>query len=220
VAGPPDAVVHLAGIPMPGLAADHRIFETNTLSTYNVFSACARLGVARVVWASSETIMGLPFDIPPDFAPLDETHSDRPSWSYALSKVMGETMADHFVRWRPDMSIVSLRFSNVYDEADYAGVAEIQTRTILRKANLWAYVDARDCGEACRLAAEVAPSGHHRLIIAADDTIMDVPSADLLAEHFPATPVRGSLAPFGSLLSSARAAALIGYAPRYGWRGR
>ncbi|MET0271903.1 MAG: NAD(P)-dependent oxidoreductase, partial [Phenylobacterium sp.] len=70
-----DAVVHLAGIPAPSLAVDHEIFRVNTLSTYNVFSACQRLGIKRVVWASSETVLGLPFAKPPPFAPLDETIS-------------------------------------------------------------------------------------------------------------------------------------------------
>ena len=155
----PDAVVHLAGIPTPGISTDHRVFENNTMSTYNVFSACIRLGIKRLVWASSETVLGLPFDEPPAFAPLDETHPDRPNWSYALSKALGESMADNFVRWQDDLSIISLRFSNVYSGDDYKAVPEIQRRTGSRKFNVWGYVDARDCGEACRLAVEAARCG-------------------------------------------------------------
>ncbi len=214
----PDAVIHLAGIPMPGLAPDHRTFENNVLSTYNVFSACARVGIKRIVWASSETIMGLPYYTPPAFAPLDETHPDRPNWSYALSKMLGETMADNFARWDPATSITSLRFSNVYDSTDYAALADIQQRTIVRRANLWAYVDARDCGQACRLAVEHSPPGHARLIIAASDSIMDIPTAELMAEHFPAVPIRGVLAGHPSLLSSQKAENLIAYRPQHSWR--
>lgn len=216
--GPPDAVVHLAGIPAPGLAPDHTIFNNNTLSTYNVFAACRRLGIKRVVWASSETVLGLPFDIPPDFAPVDETHPLRPAWSYALSKRLGETMADEFARWAPDVSITSLRFSNVFAAEDYANLAAIQARPDARRFNLWGYVDARDCGEACRLAVEAGVPGHEALIIAAADVIGDAPSAELMARNFPGVPVRGPLGPHQTLLSIDKAERLIGYKPRYSWR--
>ena len=56
-----DAVVHLAAIPAPPIRTVERTFEINILSTYNVFSAAALLGLERVVWASSETVLGLPF---------------------------------------------------------------------------------------------------------------------------------------------------------------
>jgi nucleoside-diphosphate-sugar epimerase len=212
-------VVHLAGIPMPGLASDHRTFEVNTRSTYNVISACARLGIKKLVWASSETILGLPFTTPPEFAPLDESHPDRPSWSYALAKQLGETMAENFARWHPDLAILSLRFSNVFAREDYAQLPQIQANPKWRKMNLWAYVDAEDAAEACCLAVEASLTGHHRMIVAAADTLMDVPSAGLMAEHFPDVPLRG-VAGNQSLLSSARAGELIGYAPKVSWRDR
>ena len=217
--GVPDAVVHLAGIPMPGLASDHRTFEVNTRSTYNVISACARLGVRKLVWASSETILGLPFTTPPEFAPLDESHPDRPSWSYALAKLLGEQMAENFARWHPGMAILSLRFSNVFSREDYAQLPQSQANPKWRKMNLWSYVDVEDAAEACRLAVDTALTGHHRMIVAAADTLMDVPSAELMAEHFPDVPLR-ALAGNQSLLSSARAGELIGYRPRFSWRDR
>jgi len=212
-----DAVVHLAGIPAPGLAPDHQIFQNNTVSTYNVFSACQRLGIKRIVWASSETLLGLPFAAPPPFAPLDETIT-RPEWSYALTKELGETMAETFVRWTPGLSITSLRFSNVFSLDDYANVPAIQARPDARRMNLWGYVDARDCGEACRLAVEAALPGHEALIIAAADSVVDVPSTELMARFFPEVPVRGSLPGFQSLLSTQKAERLIGYKPRHSWR--
>lgn len=219
VSGRPDAVVHLAGIPMPGLTTDSAAFETNVSATYNVFSACARLGIPRVVWASSETILGLPFDTPPDFVPLTEAHPDRPSWSYALSKQLGETMAETFARWNPTMTILSLRFSNVYAGRDYDAVAAIQARPETRKFNLWGYVDAEDCGRACSLAIAADLTGHHRMIIVAADNIVGQPSAALMAKHFPSVAVEG-LAGEQSLLSSAAAERLIGYTPNVSWRDR
>lgn len=216
--GRPDAIVHMAGIPRPAQETDQVTFAANTISTYNVFSAVARLGISRVVWGSSETIMGLPFATPPQFVPLDEGHPDRPEWSYALSKKLGETMAEEFCRWNKDLSIISLRFSNVYTARDYAMRKPGPADTQLRRFNLWGYVDARDAGEACRLAVEANLSGHERMIIAAADTVVDTPTADLLAEHFPGVAVNGTLAGHASLLSSSRAASKIGYAPRHSWR--
>src|SRR2546430_17399625 len=66
--GEPFAVVHLAGIPAPGLAPDATIFQNNMMTTYNVFSAAIRVGLKRVVWASSETTYGLPFTRTPPIA--------------------------------------------------------------------------------------------------------------------------------------------------------
>src|SRR6188472_237292 len=93
------AVVHLAAIPSPIHATPDVVFRTNITSTHTVFAAAARLGLERVVWASSETTLGLPFDRPPDFVPVDEEHELRPESSYALSKVLGEEMARQFHRW-------------------------------------------------------------------------------------------------------------------------
>lgn len=217
--GVPDAVVHLAGIPAPGLATDEATFAVNTRSTYNIFSACARLGIRKIVWASSETILGLPFDEPPAFAPLDETHPDRPNWSYALAKQLGETMADTFVRWHDDMAIVSLRFSNVFTADDYAGLEKMQADPARRKWNLWSYVDAEDAAAACVRAVEAPVTGHQRLLIAAADTLIDRPSAGLMGEYFPNVPL-GTIEGFQSLQSSARAAELIGYRPQHSWRDR
>lgn len=215
-----DAVLHLAGIPMPGATTDEAAFRVNTLGTYNVFSAAARLGIARVVWASSETLLGLPFADPPAFAPITEAHPVRPNWSYALSKALGEDMADHFARWSPRMAIASLRFSNVYAPEDYAAVPAIQGDPASRKWNLWSYVDAEDAAEACRLALTAPLSGHHRMIIAAADNIAGQDSRSLMAEHFPSVPLADALAGNQSLLSSEQAGTLIGYAPRHSWRTR
>ena len=215
-----DAVLHLAGIPKPGATTDEEAFRVNTLSTYNVFSAAARLGIKRVVWASSETVLGLPFAEPPRFAPIDETHPLLPNWSYALAKMLGETMAEQFVRWHPDMAIISLRFSNVYGGADYDAVPAIQADPASRKWNLWGYIDAEDAAQACRCALEAPLSGHEAFIIAAADNLAGQSSRDLMAAHFPGVPLADTLSGEASLLSSARAGELIGFSPRFSWRDR
>lgn len=115
-----DAIVHLAAVPAPKLRSEGETFRANTLSTYNVFSAAAANRVGRVVWASSETVLGLPFDAaPPAFAPVDETITPRPESSNALSKLLGEEMARQFAR-RAGIPFVGLRISNIMEPADYA----------------------------------------------------------------------------------------------------
>jgi len=83
------AIVHLAAIPAPGLATNSMTFATNTISTYNVFEAARQLGIKNVVWASSETVLGLPFDTPPPYVPIDEEYPGRPESAYSLSKLVG-----------------------------------------------------------------------------------------------------------------------------------
>ena len=215
-----DAVLHLAGIPKPGATTDEEAFRVNVLGTYNVFSAAARLGIGRVVWASSETVLGLPFAEPPQFAPIDETHPLLPNWSYALGKLVGETMAAEFARWHPALAIISLRFSNVYAPADYAALPGVQADPASRKWNLWSYIDAEDAAEACCCALEAQTTGHAPLIIAAADNLAGQPSRDLMAAHFPGVRLSEALAGEASLLSCARAGEVIGFVPKVSWRTR
>jgi nucleoside-diphosphate-sugar epimerase len=117
--GPFDAVVHLAAIPAPGLFANARTFANNVPATYNVFEAARVLGIKNVVFASSETVLGLPFENPPPYVPVDEEYDPRPETAYSLGKLVDETIARQFARWDPALKIVGLRFSNVMDVEDY-----------------------------------------------------------------------------------------------------
>ena len=157
-----DAVVHLAAIPAPEIRPAAETFRINALSTYNVFAAAVAGGVRRVAWASSETVLGLPFDIPPAFAPIDETIEPRPESSYALSKLVGETMATQFSR-RSGIPFVGLRISNIMEPDDYAEFPTYWADARLRRWNLWGYVDCRDVAQACRLALEAKVTGAPRL---------------------------------------------------------
>lgn len=213
-----DAVVHLAAIPGPTRAPGATIFRLNTLSTYNVFEACRRLGIERVVWASSETLMVVPMDRPPRAIPLDESHGDQPESAYALSKHLGEMMAAQFCRWNPQATMIGLRFSNVMAEEDYADFPGFQDDPLLRKWNLWSYIDARDGAQAIRRALEVDIKGDHNFIIANDDTVMHRPNRELMAAVFPGVDVPEAYAGTRSMLSSEKAKAVLGYAPVHGWR--
>src|SRR6476646_11267469 len=184
-----DAIVHFGAIPAPGLRPDNETFRINTISTWNVFQAAVAAGVGRVVWASSETVLGLPFDRPPDFAPIDETIEPRPESSYSLSKLVGETMAGQFAR-RTGIGFVGLRISNIMEVEDYVLFPPYWDDAQLRRWNLWGYVDARDVAAAARLGLEAAIEGSEIAIVAAADTVMRRPSADLMAEVFPDVQMR------------------------------
>jgi nucleoside-diphosphate-sugar epimerase len=212
-----DAVVHLAAIPSPGHATPDQVFRTNVTSTYTVFAAAARLGLRRVVWASSETTLGLPFDRPPDYAPVDEAHV-YPETSYALSKMLGEEMARQFSRWTA-MPIVGLRFSNVLVRADYERFPSYWDDPHARKWNLWGYVDESHVAQSVRLSLEADVDGAESFIIAAADTVMKRPSRDLMAEIFPQVPVADSVSGNHTLLSIEKARRVLGYAPEFTWRG-
>ncbi len=213
-----DAVVHLAAIPAPGLLTDAVTFHTNTTSTYNVFSAAVTLKLQKVVSASSETTLGLPFDVQkPHYAPIDEAHTLYPNSSYALSKLVGEDMAVQFNRWS-GIPIISLRFSNIMEPHDYQRFPSFQGDALLRKWNLWGYVDARDVAQSCRRALETDLPGANAFIIAAGDTVMTRPNRDLMAEVFPGVPLRDGTGDNATLLSVDKARAMLGYVPEYTWR--
>ncbi|WP_225845934.1 NAD(P)-dependent oxidoreductase [Streptomyces sp. HPF1205] len=216
--GGADGVVHLANIPAPGLYPPAHTLNANSLMNHNVFLAAAHHKVAKVVWASSETTLGLPFDVPPRYAPVDEDHFPYPTSTYALSKVLGEAAAEQIAGWS-GIPFVGLRLSNVHVEADYAAVPGYQDDPRLRKWNLWGYVDARDAAQACRLALEAEVTGSRNFVIAAADTIMARPSAELLAEVFPEVKLTRELDhPNATLLAIDRAREVLGYEPRHSWR--
>ena len=216
-----DAVVHLANIPAPGLRTPSETFNQNMTMNFNVFQAASQTGVGRVVWASSETTLGLPFDVPPRYAPVDEDHYPVPTSTYALSKVASETIASEIAQWS-GIAFVALRFSNILGPADYPNFASYWDDPAKRKWNLWGYIDERDAAMACRLALETdvrALRGHSAsFIIAAADTVMTRPSAELMRQVFPDVPLRGEVTGNKTLLSIQRARQVLGFQPQHSWR--
>jgi len=215
-----EAVVHLANIPAPGLSTPAVTFNSNITMNFNVFQAAAALKLDRVVWASSETTLGLPFDTPPRYAPVDEDHYPVPTSTYALSKVASETVAGHIAQWS-GIAYVALRFSNIMAPEDYQRFAEFQDDPHARKWNLWGYIDQRDVALSCRLALEAdagAVTGNPAFIIAAADTVMNRPSAELLAEVFPGVRLTRDVGESGTLLAIDRAREVLGFHPEHSWR--
>lgn len=213
-----DAIVHLAAIPAPGLVPDAFTFHNNMLSTFNIFQAARRAGIKKVVYASSETVLGLPFDIDPPYIPLDEEYPARPESMYSLVKHLEEQMAIQLTRWDSKLSITALRFSNVMDPEDYADFPSYNGDATTRKWNLWGYIDGRDGAQAVSRALENAKPGFEAFIIAAADTVMSRPSAELVAEIFPNVRITKKLEERETLLSIDKAERMLGYAPEHTWR--
>jgi len=213
-----DALVHLAAIPAPGILSDVATFHNNILCTFNVFQAARRAGIRNVVYASSETTLGLPFDVPPPYIPVDEEYPARPESMYSLVKHLEEQMAIELVRWDPMLKIIALRFSNVMDPEDYARFPAFDADAMLRKWNLWGYIDGRDGAQAVLKALELDSTGFDRFIIAAADTVMSRPNAELVAEVFPEVPVTRELGEHDTLLSIDKARRVLGFRPQHSWR--
>ena len=213
-----DAVVHLAAAPAGGILPDSQTFHNNMSATFNVFLGARRAGIKRIVYASSETVLGIPFETAPPYIPVDEDYDTRPESIYSVTKHLEEQLAQKLVRWDPELSITALRFSNVMDVADYAPFRSFDADAAIRKWNLWGYIDARDGAQAVGRALELAKPGFEAYIIAAADTVMSRSSASLAAEVFPSTPITRELGEHETLLSIEKARRVLGFEPEHSWR--
>jgi UDP-glucose 4-epimerase len=215
---PYDAIAHLGAIPAPGIRSDVATFENNILSTHHVFQAARTLGIRNIVYASSETVLGLPFAIDPPYLPIDEEYPGRPESTYSLVKHLEETMAAQFTRWDPSLKIIGLRFSNVMDPEDYDAFPEYDADPKNRRWNAWGYIDARDGSQAILKALEADITGFEVFVIAAADTVSSRPNAQLAAGEFPGVPVNRELGEHDTLLSIDKARRVLGFAPEHSWR--
>lgn len=216
-----EAVVHFAAIPRPTFDVPEVVFRTNVMGSFNVLEAAAAVGVRRVVTASSVSVLGFPFferPFAPAYVPIDEEHPRLPQDAYALSKLVGEDIADGFAR-RGALDVVSLRFPWIHTPETFAAqIVPLQSDPAAGAANLWSYVDARDVGAAVRLALAADIRGHEAVFVAAADSFMPGSSAELVRALYPATVVRAGFVGNASLLSGEKAARLLGFRPRHRWR--
>jgi nucleoside-diphosphate-sugar epimerase len=213
-----DALVHLAAVPAPGLQPNSAVFRNNMLTSYNVFAAARLAGIRNIVWASSETVLGLPFEAPPPYLPVDEEYAPRPESTYSLVKTMEEAMVDQFCRWDPALKATGLRFSNVMYVEDYAQFPSFEADPQLRRWNLWSYIDARDGALAVRRGLERAGTGKEVFVIASPDTVMSTPTAELVARHYPDLELKRPVEGHETLLSIDKARRVLGYDPKHSWR--
>lgn len=219
-----DMVVHLAAVGVPEthtlhpLLAEQATFAINTLSMYNVLRAAVAHGIQRVVWASSETVLGPPYKkSDPAYLPVDDRHPVRPETSYALSKAIGEELAGHVAR-QDRITIIGLRFSVIMNDSDYAALPLHWADPGLGRWNLWSYTDIRDAATSCRLALEAHLGGAASVLISAPDTLMDRPTSELARQFLPGIKLEKSLGPHESLQHNGEAKRLIGYHASHSWQ--
>lgn len=218
----PDAVVHLAAVPMVGLQADTRTFETNVTSCWNVMLAAGQVG-ADIVWTSSNSTYGTVFADPPwvpDYLPLDEAHPLRPEDAYGTSKVIGEEIAAMVAR-RHGVSAVSLRPPLIQAPGEYL-TAEIRAGfdpdTADRDGGFWSYVDVRDVASAVAAALTADIEGHEAFLIAAADNYLDRPTAEVIEQVFGRLPETCDLEGDASVYSTEKAKDSLDWGPVHNWR--
>ncbi len=211
-----DAAIHMGAWADDGLVPNTRTYGDNIRGTFNIFQACADLGVRRVVSASSHQVYGTAREAPL-YVPIDEDHLLRPAGPYALSKVAGEQAADYFVA-RHGIDILSFRLLGI--RLPSAMDAEIERNLQdpeTHKRLMWTRCDVRDAAFACRLAVEaetVTPGPYN---ITGQLNVLDKDSATLVSRHFPTTEIRSGLKGSLSPTSCARAREAFSYQPRYNW---
>ena len=216
----PDVVVHFAAIPRILQEPDNKTFKVNVMTTYNVIEAACKLGVKKIIIASSETTYGVCFaEGDKDFRqfPLEEDYPIDPMDSYGLSKQVNENTARAFAD-RYDIDIYALRIANVIEPHEYVRFPGFIANPPSRKRNAWSYIDARDLGEIVHLAALKDGLGF-QVFNAVNDTITaDMPTEDFLKKYAPNTPIKRKMAEHEAPLSNRKIRKVLGFKEAHNWR--
>jgi len=221
-ASDPDAVVHMAAVPLAGWQADTRTFTTNVECTYNVLHAAGRCG-ADVVWTSSDAAYGTVFAAQPwlpDYLPIDEDHPCRPEDAYGTSKLVGEQIADSTAR-KYDIDVASLRPPLIEIPGEYETTAwreAFDPETADRDGEFWSYVDVRDVAGAVEAALDTPLGGSERFVVAAADNYLDRPTAATIETVYGDCPERCALDGDESAFSTAKARRVLDWEPQHSWR--
>lgn len=216
-----DAVVHFAAIPRVMIGTDAECFRQNTQTTYNVIEAAVKLGVPKVIFASSETTYAVCFadgELKPDFVPIDETHPTVPHDSYAMSKVCNEITAKSF-QARTGTDIYGLRINNVIEPDEYAALfPAFMEDPALRRRNIFAYIDARDLGHMVACCLQTDGLGFEVFNVANDDMSVGITSQEVIERFYKGVEVRGAMGADETFFSNKKARDLVGFRPQHSWR--
>lgn len=217
---PYDAVVHFAAIPRILIKPDNETFRINTMGTYNIVEAAVKLGIRKIIVASSETTYGVCFaEGHRDFHhfPLEEDYDVNPMDSYGLSKVLNEKTARAFAE-RSGFDIYALRIGNVIEPHEYASFPSYFAHPEMRKRIAWSYIDARDLGQICKLCIEKDGLGFE-IFNACNDTVSaNTPTRELAERFFPNVPFRREIDTYEGLLSNRKIREVLGFTEEHDWR--
>lgn len=215
-----DAVVHFAAVPRLLMTADNECYRVNAMGTYNVIDAAVKLGIKKIIFASSETTYGVCFadgERKPDYLPLDEEHPTVPEDSYAMSKVVNEATARSFQR-RTGFDIYGLRINNVIEPHEYEqNFPAYLADPALRRRNFFAYIDARDLGHMVDCCLKTDGLGSEVFNVSNDDHSVAASTQELIDRFYADLPV-GEMGPTQTFYSSEKAKRMVGYAPKHSWR--
>ncbi len=218
---PYDAVVHFAAIPRILIEPDDETFRVNTMGTYAVLEAAVKLGVRKIVVASSETTYGVCFSdgrTDPRSLPLEEDYDVDPMDSYGLSKVLNEVTARSFAR-RSGADIYALRIGNVIEPHEYATLFPgYFANPEVRRRNAFSYIDARDLGQIVDRCLAVDGLGFQVFNAGNDDVGMNIPTAELIARFYPGVPVTRALGEHEALFSNRKIREVLGFREEHDWR--
>lgn len=221
-----EAVIHLAAIPSPDAHTAEVVFRTNVISTFNVLEAATILGIGNITMASSISALGYAFrhrPFNPRYLPIDEAHPLLSQDCYGLSKMIGEELAEGYLRRLPELSLASLRFTAVLDESSQAWLPQARaapTEDVSTYGAFWTFVDVRDAASACRLAMEYEAQGHEAFYICAPVIYRSDDIRELMARHFAGDyPIADHIRGRASPVDSGKAERLLGWRARYNWDG-
>ncbi len=216
-----DAIVHFAAIPRILLRPDNETFQINTMSTYNVLDAAVKLGIGKVIVASSETTYAVCFadgEVKPDYIPVDEDHPTVPHDSYAMSKVVNEVTARSF-QARTGIDIYALRINNVIEPHEYASqFPAYMTDPAKRRRNIFAYIDARDLGQMVECCLKTDGLGYQVFNVSNDDMSVALTSDQVIARFYQGVPQKRAMRENETFYANDKAKRMVGFAPKHSWR--
>lgn len=216
-----DAIVHFAAVPRILINTDNETYRVNTMGTYNILEAATKLGIKKIVFASSETTYGVCFadgERKPEHIPVDEEHPVVPEDSYAISKVANEITARSFQR-RSGFDVYGLRINNVIEPHEYEqDFPTYIANPDMRRRNFFAYIDARDLGQIVDRCLKTDGLGYQIFNAANDDHSVDLTTQEIIDRYYADVPQKQTMGEYETFFSNAKAKQLLGFSEQHNWR--